>query len=64
MKLLRSLPIASIRQRDNDVSSDQSNTLIFCIPIEVLDAFRAGNGGAKVVQKIVDMTKHPVEEDK
>ena len=48
----------------NDVSSDQSNTLIFCIPIEVLDAFRAGNGGAKVVQKIVDMTKHPVEEDK
>ena len=48
----------------NDVSSDQSNTLIFCIPVEVLDAFRAGNGGAKVVQKIVDMTKHPVEEDK
>ena len=36
----------------NDVSSDQSNTLIFCIPIEVLDAFRLGNGGAKVVKEI------------
>ena len=24
----------------NDVSSDQSNTLIFCIPIEVLSAFQ------------------------
>ena len=28
----------------NDVSSDQSNTLIFCIPIEMLDSFKAGNG--------------------
>lgn len=28
----------------NDVSSDQSNTLIFCVPIEMMDAFRAGNG--------------------
>ena len=36
----------------NDVSSDQSNTLIFCIPIEVLDAFRSGNGAAKVVKEI------------
>ena len=28
----------------NDVSSDQSNTLIFCIPIEMIDSFKAGNG--------------------
>ncbi len=28
----------------NDVSSDQSNTLIFCIPIEMLESFKAGNG--------------------
>ena len=28
----------------NDVSSDQSNTLIFCVPIEMLDSFKAGNG--------------------
>ena len=28
----------------NDVSSDQSNTLIFCIPLEILESFRSGNG--------------------
>ena len=28
----------------NDVSSDQSNTLIFCVPIEMLESFKAGNG--------------------
>ena len=28
----------------NDVSSDQSNTLIFCVPIEMIDSFKAGNG--------------------
>ncbi len=27
----------------NDVSSDQSNTIIFAIPIEVLEAFKRGN---------------------
>ena len=27
----------------NDVSSDQSNTIIFCVPMEVLDAFKVGN---------------------
>ena len=37
----------------NDVSSDQSNTLIFCVPIEMIDSFRAGNG-AQVVKKIID----------
>ena len=28
----------------NDLSSDQSNTIIFAIPIEVLEAFQKGNG--------------------
>ena len=36
----------------NDVSSDQSNTLIFCIPLEVMDAFRAGNGGVDAIKKL------------
>ena len=35
----------------NDVSSDQSNTLIFCVPIEMIDSFKAGNG-------IVNAIKH------
>ena len=35
----------------NDVSSDQSNTLIFCVPIEMLESFKAGNG---TVKKVVD----------
>lgn len=29
----------------NDISSDQSNTIIFAIPIEVMDAFKQGNAG-------------------
>ena len=37
----------------NDVSSDQSNTIIFCIPVEVLDAFKAGNA-EKVIKKLTD----------
>ena len=37
----------------NDVSSDQSNTLIFCIPIEMLDSFKAGNGGADAIKKLL-----------
>ena len=36
----------------NDVSSDQSNTLIFCVPIEMLDSFKAGNGN--MAKKVVD----------
>ena len=36
----------------NDVSSDQSNTLIFCIPLEIMDAFRAGNGGVDAIKKL------------
>ena len=35
----------------NDVSSDQSNTIIFAIPVEVLRAFEGGNA-AEVVKKI------------
>ena len=41
----------------NDVSSDQSNTLIFCVPIEMLDSFKAGNGTVEAVKKIIDATK-------
>ena len=37
----------------NDVSSDQSNTIIFAIPIEVLNAF-----GAKNVASVVDQVKN------
>jgi len=36
----------------NDLSSDQSNTIIFAVPIEVLRAFEGGNG-ANVAEKIV-----------
>ena len=35
----------------NDVSSDQSNTLIFCVPIEMLDSFKAGNGIINAIKK-------------
>lgn len=39
----------------NDVSSDQSNTIIFCLPVEVLDAFKNTSiDGGKVVEKIVN----------
>ena len=40
----------------NDLSSDQSNTIIFAIPIEVLEAFQKGNGGGivKTTQKKKD----------
>ncbi len=41
----------------NDVSSDQSNTLVFCIPLEILKSFDAGNGSA-VVKKIIDHNKN------
>ena len=40
----------------NDVSSDQSNTLIFCVPIEMIDSFKSGNGTAEVLKKLVDST--------
>lgn len=37
----------------NDVSSDQSNTIIFCLPVEMIDSFKQGNG-TKVVTDIVE----------
>ena len=36
----------------NDVSSDQSNTLIFCVPIEMMESFRAGNGVKKIIDTV------------
>ena len=37
----------------NDVSSDQSNTIIFCLPIEVLEAIKGKSIDAtEVVKKI------------
>ena len=43
----------------NDLSSDQSNTIIFCIPIEVMDSFKAGNAGglAQAMLKEVNNNK-------
>ena len=41
----------------NDLSSDQSNTIIFAIPIEVLQAFGNGNvSGKKVVEAVKKVT--------
>jgi len=40
----------------NDLSSDQSNTIIFAIPIEVLSAFGQGNV-SKVVEKVKEINK-------
>lgn len=40
----------------NDLSSDQSNTIIFAVPIEVLSAFGQSNV-SKVVEKVKDITK-------
>lgn len=40
----------------NDISSDQSNTIIFAIPIEVLNAFGQGNV-TKAVDKVKSITK-------
>ena len=40
----------------NDLSSDQSNTIIFAIPIEVLNAFGSANI-QKVAEKVTKITK-------
>ena len=42
----------------NDLSSDQSNTIIFAIPIEVLSAYGGTENTSKVVSKIIDSTKN------
>ena len=36
----------------NDISSDQSNTIIFCLPIEVLDAIKGKSINEDVIKKI------------
>ena len=41
----------------NDVSSDQSNTLVFCIPIEMIDSFKAGNGNIEALAKYINHKK-------
>ncbi len=38
----------------NDVSSDQSNTLIFCLPIEMIESFKAGNGIVDAAKKLTN----------
>ena len=51
----------------NDLSSDQSNTIIFCIPVEVLEAFRGAGmnsmtGLTKMVEQVNNVkpvVKHP-----
>ena len=41
----------------NDVSSDQSNTIIFAIPIEVLNAFGGNNTISNLAAKAVEKKK-------
>ena len=43
----------------NDISSDQSNTIIFCLPIEVLEAIKGKDISEDVIKKI---TKNHKEE--
>ena len=38
----------------NDLSSDQSNTIVFAVPIEVLQAFGNKNVTTDVVSKTID----------
>ena len=38
----------------NDLSSDQSNTIIFAIPIEVLEAYKSGSTAVASTQKAVE----------
>lgn len=52
----------------NDLSSDQSNTIIFCVPVEVLEAFR-GNGinsmtGLTKMVEQVNTVKQPAQQAK
>ncbi len=38
----------------SDISSDQSNTIIMCLPVEMLEAFNSFKGNDKKVKEIVD----------
>ena len=40
----------------NDVSSDQSNTIIFAVPLEIMDAFKQGNA-TEMVKKTIKKSK-------
>ena len=42
----------------NDLSSDQSNTIVFALPIEVLRAFEGGMGN-QMVQNMLPKKEHP-----
>ena len=48
----------------NDLSSDQSNTIIFAIPIEVLEAYKGGSTSVGQPQKMVEtlVTKEVVKQ--
>ena len=41
----------------NDVSSDQSNTIIFALPIEILRAFEGKNIDSKIIDKLTNKDK-------
>lgn len=41
----------------NDISSDQSNTIIFCLPIEVLEAIKGKSINEDVIKKITKKDK-------
>lgn len=41
----------------NDLSSDQSNTIIFAVPIEVLEAFKQGNATETLGKAVKKITK-------
>lgn len=41
----------------NDISSDQSNTIIFCLPIEVLEAIKGKSINEDVIKKIIKKDK-------
>lgn len=47
----------------NDISSDQSNTLVFCIPIEMLKSFESGNSGEAVKKIASSAVAAPVLKD-
>ena len=48
----------------NDLSSDQSNTIIFAIPIEVLEAYKSGSTAVGATQQAVEtlVTKEVVKQ--
>ncbi len=48
----------------NDLSSDQSNTIIFAIPIEILEAYKSGSTSVGQPQKMVEtlVTKEVVKQ--